>query len=187
MGDWIILRTKGRQTLSLARSLAEDGFEVWTPARTKIIHIPKHNARREVTLPILASFLFARSAHLIDLLQLAELPVKPRRGAGLRQPAHPDFSVFHYGERIPLVSESELAGLRALEAKLAVPILKRKAKPYARGDLVRMDEGSFAGMTGVVQSSSRGVAEVCFGGRHTVKINAFILQPVALEAARMAA
>ena len=33
-GDWFILRTAGRSTLPLASSLAEDGFEVWTPVRT---------------------------------------------------------------------------------------------------------------------------------------------------------
>lgn len=178
---WIILRTKGRHTLSLAKSLAEDGYEVWTPSRTRNIVIPKANARREVTLPLLASFVFARSSHLIDLLQLAELPVKPRRGAGLRQAAHSDFSVFHDhdGRRIPIVSDRELENLRALEAKLAIPIRKKKARAYAKGEHVRIDEGSFAGMTGVVKESNRGTAEVCFGGRYTVKISAFLLKPMA--------
>ena len=75
--DWFILRTAGRSTLSLAKTLAEDGFEVWTPARMQVIRVPRMNVRREVRLPLLPSFVFVRAPHLHDLLELASIGQAP--------------------------------------------------------------------------------------------------------------
>lgn len=173
-GDWIILRTAPRCTLSLARSLAEDGFEAWTPVETKTVTKPRFNVRREVRLPLLAGFVFARSSHLLDLLSLASLPHRPRRGFGGRQPAHESFSVFHAQDRIPAIADVDLEPLRSEETR-AIP--RRKRKVYARGERVRVPEGSFAGMTGVVEEADGRFAFVSFGGALRFKIASFLLRP----------
>lgn len=183
MGDWIILRTKGRSTLSLAASLAEDGYEVWTPVQVKTVRIARANLRREVRLPLMASFVFARTRHLIDLLQLADMAVKPRRGNGLRQPAHPDFSVFHHNDQIPLVHDRHLEPLREAEHRR---LPKSKLKPYASGADVRITKGSFEGLSGVVESSDGKSCKVwvsLFGRHHKVDISTFMLAPERLAKA----
>jgi transcription antitermination factor NusG len=158
---WIILRTQGRRTLALAQSLREDGFDVWTPEETRMIRKPRLNAKREVQLPMLPSYVFARAEDLVELLQLAAMPVKPRRGAGLRQPAHPDFSVTHTPRGIPMVADHDLAALRRIEARRP----KRKAeKAFEPGHQVRVGGGSFGGMSGRVEKSDRGITMVCFDG-----------------------
>lgn len=187
--DWCILRCSGRHTLGLAESLAKDGYEVWTPVETRKVRIPRANVRREVRLPIMPSYVFARLHHLVDLLQLADLPVKPRRGAGLREPAHVDFSVLHAFGRIPIVADHHLTALRGLEAKLT-PI-KRAAYSFPRNAEARVDGGAFGGLVGVVVRSSPTKTVLRFDGGFPVEIPTSLLRRDALqddqEAARKAA
>lgn len=161
---WIILRTSGRCTLGLATSLKRAGYDVWTPAQTSTFRAPRTNAKREVTLPIIPTFVFARADRLLDLLDLADSPTK----------GHDEFSVFHYFGRIPLLADRELEALRSEETR-AVP--KRKRKVYSKGERVRIPEGSFAGMSGVVQQSDGSHVLVSFGGSMRVKIASFLLRP----------
>jgi hypothetical protein len=110
---WIILRTSGPQTLPLMRSLCDAGLEAWTPARTirKVVRKGTRTEQRiEIDVPILPTFVFAREQ---DLPAFAELI------AMLPYGAHPAFSIFRYRGRIPLVAESEVAGLRAEEREEA--------------------------------------------------------------------
>lgn len=186
--DWIILRTASRSTLRLAETLAKDGFEVWTPAETKRIRIPRANARREVVFPLMASYVFARAVHLIDLLQLAEMPVKPRRGAGLREPAHASFSVLHAFGRIPLVADHDFNDLRRLEAK-RTPI-KRAAYTFQRNSSAKVPTGIFGGMSGLVVRSTPKATVLCFGKGREVEFPTSLLSldeicggTVALQAA----
>lgn len=184
---WIILRCSGRATLRLMQSLAEDGYEAWAPSAKRVIRVPSKNARRDVTLPIMPGFVFARDVHLIDLLELAAMPIKPRRGHGCSQPAHADFSVFHYLDRIPLIAERDLEPLRMAEA-ISVP--RRKRSPYASGSEVSVTRGSFSGMTGVVEKSDGHYAQVwlsLFGRHMRVKISTFILKPIGCMSADQAA
>ena len=176
MSGWIILRTSGRRTLPLAASLAEDGYEAWTPAETK--RAPRSRARYRV--PMMPTFVFARSQHLVDLLQLAEMPVKPRRGKRLRQPAHEDFSVFHYYDRIPIVDDAELDNLRRLEARSTPPPI---VEPYRRGQSVVVTQGVACGLGGQVVRSDGESTLVCFGGHMRMKISTFILKPALARAA----
>jgi hypothetical protein len=148
---WIILRTAGRCTLPLAASLAKAGYQVWTPAKTETVRVPRANARRDVTMPIMPTFIFAKATSLVDLIELSETPDK----------GHEEFSVFHYFGRIPLLADIELEALRSEETR-AVP--KRKRKVYAKGERVRVPEGSFAGMSGIVQQADGQYALVSFGG-----------------------
>lgn len=172
--DWIILRTQGKNTLRLAQTLTEDGYEAWTPVETRKIVIPSKNVRREAKLPIMPSYVFARSAHLIDLLQLADMKPKPRRSAN--QPAHADFSVMHFHDRIPAIPDGHLHQLRRIEAKTA-PKAKAKLK-FQDGVSVRVktEGGSFAGMSGRVEKSDEGATLVCFDNRLTVKISTCLLE-----------
>jgi hypothetical protein len=112
---WCILQTSGGKTLPLAKSLAAAGFSVWAPVRT--IRRPAPGQRRqlvlglrrrliEVDVPILPGFVFAWGTELHDLVRVAADPAS----------AHPSFTIFQLGGRVPLVSESSVAGLREAEA-----------------------------------------------------------------------
>lgn len=174
--EWIILRCAGKSTLALASSLAEDGFQVWTPAKTVMLRKPRMNVRRQVRLPIVPSFVFAGEQHVVDLLQLAALPVKPRRGAGGRLPAHRDFSVFHFQDEIPVIADAALEPLREAERD-AVP--RKKRSRFAGGETVRVTRGSFEGMTGVVERSDDRDAQVwlsLFGRHYRTKIPTSLLK-----------
>jgi transcription antitermination factor NusG len=173
MADWCILRTSGRYTLRLAQSLGEDGFEVWTPTEARKIRIPRMNLRRDVTLPLMPSYVFARARHLVDLIQMASMPFKPRRAQG--RPSHADFSVMHFHDTIPLIRDGHLQSLRQLEAKRTPR--KRAAQTFPQGMEVRVkvEGGSFAGMKGVVQRSDHGHSLVFIDKRLTVKIPTSLL------------
>jgi hypothetical protein len=157
--DWFILRTAGRFTLSLTHSLKEDGFEVWTPVRMQTIRVPRMNVRREVKLPMLPSFIFAKAHHLVDLIELADMRVKPRSGRSEDQMPHRDFSVFRFMDTIPMVSDGELEPLRTMELRR----LPTKVKPkFGAGAKVRVKSGSFEGLKGRVERCRSGYALVIF-------------------------
>lgn len=172
--DWCILRTSGRTTLRLAASLAEGGFEVWTPVEVRKIRIPRANVRREVTLPIMPSYVFARAEHLIDLLQIAGQPAHAH--------AHVDFSVMRHRERLPLIADAQLQALRKLEARRAPK--KRADRVFGTGVdvLVKIEGGSFAGMKGRVEKSDTLHTLVCFDDRLTVRIATCLLDDSQLRA-----
>jgi transcription antitermination factor NusG len=171
--DWFILRTAGKSTLLLAKTLEEDGFECWTPIRTQTIRVPRMNVRREVKLPLLPSFVFVRSRHLVDLLHLANMDEKPRRGTGWGKPAHKDFSVFHSLDTIPIIPDFQLDPLR-LSERMAIP--KKDAPRFDRGSRVRANGGVFEGMRGKVERCRSGKAIVVFeGGSKRWEIPTFLL------------
>lgn len=179
--SWIILRTPGRHTLRLAESLSEDGYEAWTPVETRTIRIPRANVRRTVKLPIMPSYVFARALHLIDLIQLGAMKVKPRRFPRLPdedpKPGHADFSVMHFHDRIPVIADGHLQSLRTIEAKRTPR--KKADRTFAPGVSVRvnMEGGSFAGMKGRVERSDTGTTLVCFDASLTVRISTSLLLP----------
>jgi transcription antitermination factor NusG len=175
--------------MRLAESLRDDGFETWTPIEERRIRIPRANVRRSVKLPIMPSYIFARAHHLVDLLQMANMPFKPRRSRG--QPAHVDFSVMHYHDTYPLIGEKQLQALRQLEAKRTPRARAHKVFGANVEVRVKVEGGSFAGMRGVVRRSDFGHTLVCFDKRLEVKIPTSLLfedevssdQPAATKAA----
>ncbi len=169
---WLILRCAGRSTLRLADTLALDGYKVWTPRETRRIRIPRMNVRRDVIEALMPSYVFAKAEHLIDMLELANMPVKPRRGTG---PAHDGFSVMHWHDRIPLIADIDLTQLRRLEAK-RTPI-KKAERSFPIGSSVRVETGSFGGMKGKVDRSDTAHTLVCFSDKYVVKINTSLLLP----------
>lgn len=174
MTDWCILRTAGRDTMRLARTLAEDGFDVWTPIETRTMCVPRANVKREVQLPIMPRYVFARAGHLIDLLELAAMPVKPRRGARMRDPAHVGFSVLHCFGGIPLIADRHLVELRKIEVKRTPFRKAERALPIGIG--VRINGGSFGGLKGTVDKSNRGKTIVCLNPRFSVEIPTSLLE-----------
>jgi hypothetical protein len=172
---WCILRTAGRSTMTLAATLAEDGFDVWTPLETIMVDVPRANVKRKVVRPIMKSYIFARAGHLVELINLSKMRVRPRRGPGLIQPAHVSFSVLVAFGRIPLVAERDLADLRKLEARRT----PRKIAPYAfpRNKIVRVNDGIAQGKVGVVVSSTAAKTKIlCKGDRHTIEIPTSLLE-----------
>lgn len=168
--DWFVIRTAGKSTMILAQTLTEDGFEAWTPIRTEIVRVPRLNVRREIKLPMLPSFVFVRSRHLTEMLNMARMEERPRRG---QRPAHRSFSVFHYLDSIPLIADQHLEPLRAKERD-AVP---KKARPgFAKNTLVRVGSGAFEGLKGRVERCKSGYALVIFNDwKRPVKIPTYLL------------
>jgi transcription antitermination factor NusG len=171
-GDWFILRTAGRSTLPLASSLAEDGFEVWTPVRTMRVRVPRKNVRREVRLPMLPSYVFVRARHLNDLLDLSHMEERPRRCGG-RKPAHRSFSIFRFLDQIQMVADASLDQLR-LEERRAIP--RTLGPKFVRDQIVRVGSGPFEGLRGRVERHESGYVLVIFeDGKRRVKIPTFLL------------
>lgn len=166
---WIILRTDEVKTIRLARSLSADGFDVWTPTRVE------RRRRREVEVPLVGRFVFARVHHLDALLAIAALPERSRRGAGCREAAYPEFKVFRKddSERIPVVDDAELDPLRHAESRVAI----HRPRRYQQGDRVEMPSGAWEGLAGEVVKSSRRWTIVSLGNGFEVSVATFILKP----------
>lgn len=171
--QWCILRTSGRTTIGLADSLSKDGYEVWTPVETRVVTIARVNVKREVRSPIMPSYVFAASHHLTDLLQLASMPVRPRRGAGLMEAAHSAFHVLHCFGGIPVIDDNHLAALRRIEARRTVT--KRADYAFPKNSAVRVTEGLFSGMVGIVARSTPARTVLNFGRGFPTEIPTSIL------------
>jgi hypothetical protein len=149
--SWCILRTAGRMTLKLAKTLSEDGFEAWTPIETRKIRVPRSNVRRDVQAPIMPSYVFVRSDRLLDLLVMERMPVKPRRGSGWGEPAHAEFTVMRFSGDIPLIADHDLGALRRLEQKRELDRIRMsKAAPLPKGVSVKVREGSHSSWSGMI-------------------------------------
>lgn len=174
---WCILRTAGPRTLLLADSLAAAGLDVWTPAQVIKVRRPRSKITRERVSPIMPTFVFARAKHLGELQRLRNLPISP----------HPGFSIFSHAGTVPIIGDREIASLRALEAAEAAKRqagldreqrkgLKKQRYVFPIGDRVHVQEGSFTGLTGIVQGGDGRFALICFGGALQVKIATFLLR-----------
>lgn len=164
-GAWCILRCQGRSTLRLAATLAEDGFEVWTPAETIVFRQPRRNSRRPVTLPMMPGYVFARAAQVHDLLRLSH-DLAEGRGAGPGRPNHHRFTVWLLGRGMWTIADGDMAGLRQQEAtakrrsadQARRALAKKKGRPVPIGTMIRVPRGNgaFQGMIGrVVKSDAR--------------------------------
>jgi hypothetical protein len=193
-GDWFILRTAGRSTLPLASSLAEDGFEVWTPVHKVRLRVPRMNVKREVTLPLLKEFIFVRSGHLDDLLALSKLQLKPRRivkpiirGEPNDPRYHRDFSVFRPLGEIIFIADHELNPLREEEAaRVPKTIVKKKrgGPHFEPGTRIGVTTGVYQGLRGRVQRCRSGYALVVFDDwKRPAKIPTFLLREVDIPSA----
>jgi preprotein translocase subunit YajC len=207
--SWCILRTSSGRTLRLAESLAADGIETWTPRRT-IKRAAPGNRRRmvmgqrrvmiEVDLPIVPGFVFARADMLDDIIRASALPFGP----------HPSFSLLHIGERVPLVGEGQVAGLREAEREAYDAImsereaetreqeridralrlnteaqqrkaLRKETKNFAQGDAVTVDDMvALSGIVGTVVEGRGTSAVIHFGGSLTMEVEAWRVRTVSV-------
>lgn len=156
MTDWCILRTSGRSTIRLTESLAKDGFDVWTPIETRTVRVPRANIRRKVRLPIMPSYVFARARHVVDLLAMSSMPLKPRSGAGVHERVHAGFRVVHGHTGIPLIADRYFHELRKIEHRLTPgkAAVRRTTYSFPRNASARVKGGIFGGMVGVVVRST---------------------------------
>jgi len=167
---WCILRTSGGRTLKLARSLADAGFDVWSPMQTATRRRGRTRERVEFDAPIMPTFVFARAAQLTDIIRALAAPSS----------RHPPFSIFRHAGRIPLIAEREIAHLRAEEAKWRDRAARAAAKAsrhdFVAGQRVRVDQPAFAGLEGIVEEGGDQFALVAFNGAVRLKIATFLLR-----------
>ena len=173
---WCILRTSGSRTLKLAAALNAVQIEAWTPT-VMVSRLPRGarlgTPKVEQAAPLIPTFVFARACHLPDLLGMLADPMPP---------AVP-FNVLRYGGRIPLVAEAGLSALRAAEEREHRRRAKKRHHSIAAGTRISPSEGAWAGLTGVVESSTGKAAQVNFGGGFVVSIATYLLESTMLHAA----
>lgn len=177
-GAWFILRTSGKSTIALAAALADEGHTVWTPVEHRSLRLPRSKRREQVALPLLPSFVFAGIESLPALLALSHSPALSYRvwDKELRKmvvKGRPYFSVFRHGGDVPTVSEASLASLRAAERRTAPKIV---ARVFVPGEVVKLTEGGFAGLTGTIEAVKGKFTTVRFPGfAEPVKIATWLL------------
>lgn len=163
--DWIILRCKGANTLSLAASLGATGYDVWTPTEMPRKREGEGRSRSKAIIPVMPTYVFAQAAHLPELLMVSEAPTSP----------HPDFSVFRYHRRIPLIADVALDPLRVAE-RMGTPL--EKAAILRAGDAVRYPEAGFQGLSGqIVETKRNGKFALVAFGVLRVEIASMLLLP----------
>lgn len=164
MSDWIILRCSGASTLPLAKSLAEAGFSVWTPVERVVVRAGESRTRKKDIQAMTPEWVFAKANHLAELLALTHAPAMVYQAwdADKRQhiaKGHPYFRLLKDGDHFAMVDDRALAYLR-LEERKDKP--KQKAREFAPGEAVRVTDGAFEGMTGIVESVRAPYVSVLF-------------------------
>ncbi len=166
---WCILRTSARQTLDLAASLADAGYDVWTPVEIRERLAGRKRELVEQRIAIVPGYVFARMDDLTGLLSLSRSPTlnylawDAEKGRMVGK-GHPHFSVFHLHGRCRPQHDKSLAPLRAIEESLQKAAARRKEQakhkgpiPQFRvGQLVRVDGGGFEGLTMTVAKANDG-------------------------------
>jgi transcription antitermination factor NusG len=190
---WVILRCANCKTLELAESLNDAGFEGWSPVEVQK-HLRKDPRKLladkvvETRVPLTPSFVFAPATYLQDLLALSHSPAlnyqvwDPEQRRMVTR-GHPYFRLFmHLGE-VVLIGGSELDPLRNIERKRKP---RGSVKTIAPGTSVRLTEGGFAGMTGMVDSVRGKRAMVSFDRYpFPVEFPTWVLSEALDEAARV--
>ena len=169
---WCILRTRGGSTLKLASSLADSGVEAWTPTATITKRKGRARDRVDAPMPILPTFVFVKSVYVSELQRICALVMSP----------HPAFSIFRYLNRIPVLSDRDISSLKDAEDRATMDHRKQQRKVVPIGTHVRLDDGAFAGLPGVVEQSDGKSAIVAFGSNFRVEIATWLLPQDLLEA-----
>ncbi|MEH3121998.1 MAG: hypothetical protein PGN16_08470 [Sphingomonas phyllosphaerae] len=211
---WCILQTTASKTLALAAALRGEGIAAWTPSRTVKRDAPGNRRRLalgqrkvmvEVTVPMLANWVFAPEDDLADLWRLSDQQQGPC----------PPFTVFSVAQRAALVRDAAVTGLREAEAEALAAItaereaetraaahraraerlgtlrarraaLRRETKALDGGQEVTVDGmPALEGLVGKVVEGKGTSAVIHFGGALTMTIEAWRLRdnPVRSETA----
>lgn len=154
-GRWCILRMSGGNTLSVARSLGEAGFDVWTPVEVHKRRVGRERQERETSMPITPGIVFARDSRLDDLIAMARAPTPTFLAwnpATKRMELHgcPYFSIFRHQGQYPRVADRQLDPLRRAEQRMRP---RSKAATVQAGDEVRIPSSAFGGLIGVVDKT----------------------------------
>lgn len=173
---WCILRTAGPRTLPLTKSLADAGFEVWTPQRIHRRRRPRSKKIVEREVAIMPTFVFVRKHHAVDLLGILASPVNP----------HPAFSIFRHPQngRLIDVADCEIDGLRAEDERWAKAERKSRRRRFEAGSSVKVTDGPAQGLEGIVEESDGRYALVCFGGAVRFKVGTWLLGDEQVENAK---
>ncbi len=184
MTDWAILRTSGQATLPLTQALVDAGFEAWTPTVTESRRVRKTGKREDVPAALTPSFVFSRAGGLADLISLSRSPGLTYCAWDAEQQrmvtkGRPMFRVFRLDGIYPVIRDRELDALRTAEQRRNP---RPKAKPLDAGTLVKLTEGGFAGLYGVVQETRGEYTTVVFPGwAIPVQFSTGLLVPVDTE------
>lgn len=167
LGSWVILRMASADTLKVARSLTDAGLQVWTPIEKRVGRTEESRSRFPYEHALLPSYAFGRAEHIDELLRIA---VHPGR-------EHPRFSVMRYQNSIPLIADDQLAALRGIEHELDYLFRsKEKGPEFVSGDEVRMTEGAYEGLVGIVEGKrGKAFAVRLSGFDRTVEVASFLL------------
>jgi hypothetical protein len=182
LGSWCILRMASADTLKVARALDAAGLSVWTPTERKFGRKPRTRARYEREAAIMPTYAFGHVRCLGSLLRLTALPTSD----------YPKFQVFRFNGGIPLVSDEALEPLRQLEqhnASLFARWVRKgmKAPTFAPGSQVRMTEGAFGGLSGIVEGAQGQYTLVSIPGFHKpIKVASILLDRDAISMAEAA-
>jgi transcription antitermination factor NusG len=171
LGSWFILRCASADTLKVADHLQKRGFDVWTPIERKYGRKPRTRAPFDKEFALMPSYLFAAMDDLPSLQQLADLPTSDT----------PRFTLFRYAGGVPLIDDNQLDALRAEESRLQRVYEKHSAKgktgpKFEGGEVVRLQEGGFAGLEGTVIEQQGQYTLVSLAGFHQpIKIASLLL------------
>lgn len=178
---WCILRMSSGATAQVAMSLAEAGFDVWTPVVMAAKRAGPSRKPVERPVPLVPTIVFARADRLHDLVVLSRAPALTYRRFNrelgrMEQHGCPHFSIFRDQGHYPLVADRELEALRRAEWRGRPRTIEHVFKA---GDTVARQETNFSGMAGVVQMVKNKSALVLFpGATQPWKFNLCDLVPI---------
>ncbi|MFQ3894592.1 hypothetical protein [Sphingobium sp. R-7] len=151
-GRWCILRMSGGNTLPVARSLGEAGFDVWTPVVLDLKRTGPNRKEARRPVPLIPTIAFARADRLHELVVMSRAPALTHRRFNRetgRMELHgcPTFSVFRDQGHYPLIDDHQLDALRRAERSGRS---KQGDHVFKAGDPVRCEQTSYGGMIGIV-------------------------------------
>jgi hypothetical protein len=175
-----VLRTSAGRTLALAAALNDAGFKAWTPTEIEVRRARRSFQREEIIIPLTPSLVFAGYDRVANLVTLSHSPpliyqVWDDEKRRMVTRGYPYFTVFLADDQPAFVPDAQLKGLRQAEGRRMARV---KSKSFKSGDRVRLTEGAFAGLTGVVDSIQGRFARVSFAEwRIVTSIAVWLLYP----------
>lgn len=175
LGAWFIIRTASADTLKVNDGLLAHGFEVWTPIEHRRGKMPRTRKIYDKRFALMPSYCFARVYQIDALLTFAAMPTRD----------FPSFSVFTFKGGVPLVADDQLTGLREEEARTQRVFHRAKRRDakgirFDPGDPIKLTDGPFAGMSGVVEGTQGQYTLVemqIFGRAFPMKVASLLLLP----------
>ena len=172
LGSWFILRMASGDTLSVLKGLLKAGYDAWTPIERRRGRMPRTRTAYDKEFALMPSYVFVNIHHLAEIQHMALVP--PRN--------IPRFTLFQYQGGVPLIADNQLDALRYEEGRLQAVYDRalRKGKKGPRfnpGETIRIEEGPFAGMDGIVTDQTGQFTLVNFAGfASPIKISSLLLK-----------